>query len=210
MSASYLGRPSAATRLSPRLAVQGSTRLRFHTVGYRLQSQTAGGGSAQQSPKEQARRRPDEPKVPRKFVVDIGHKQASREGTMGRGRKSDPSVLKSGACHLQVPCRPEILHQQGSSLSQHHACSLQETQACVWSMSFKLWMACWLACNTTHPTRQPVKTVIWSSLQLVTCHVGSPSSLRGSTDSGHMQILGVGTDCGLSSPSVLLFFDQQR
>ena len=25
-----------------------------------------------------------------------------------------------------------------------------------------------------------------------------------------VQILGVGTDCGLTSPSVLLFFDQQR
>ena len=103
LSVSHLAGPVSVTHRGARTVhqragrswtLQSSNSLKPPSKGGRATQQTAG----QQRPGQ----RPDRPAGPKRFVVDINPQKRHQESSMGRGRKNEPSVLKSGACHLQV------------------------------------------------------------------------------------------------------------
>ena len=96
-------RPGFVTRLATSAAHRRFAKLRSAQIGASLRAPSVGGRSTRRKTGEQQQGElPEKPQAPRKFVVEIGTQQRRQEGAMARGRKNETTVLKSGACHLQV------------------------------------------------------------------------------------------------------------
>ena len=96
-------RPGTVTRLATSAGHRRFAKLPSARVSASLRSPSIGGRPRRQNTGEQQQGdRPEKPQLPRKFVVEIDAQQRRQEGGMARGRKNETTVLKSGACHLQV------------------------------------------------------------------------------------------------------------